>query len=350
MSNSDRKVLILSTGGTIAAAPRANGCLYPEPLTRERLLKAIPDLEAGCRIDVLPLMSKDSVNMEPQDWVTISETVYENINAYDGIVVIHGLDTLAYTAAALSLALHDLPVPVVLVGSATPCDFPASDAQEAISNAMLVACRSQIAEVCIMSDSRIIRGNRAKRIREIDLKNFASSGIPPLGYIDTKRITFQERYRKRSVCSCRIDAAFSPMVTGLTIYPGFPLKLLEAAIAAQPQSIVLMGYGSGCIPVEGAYSLLPLIEQYNQEILFVISSQIAHSQCWVEAHQVGDVLLQAGAVSAGDMTYETALVKLMWIHAHTSDRSETIHMLKSNYAGEISPQALNDADDYFVMK
>lgn len=345
------KILIVSTGGTIAALPNERGSLAMSPFSKDRLLKTLPEISQIADIDVLPLMMMDSVNMEPEHWVIIGKAIHEQIGKYRGFVVLHGLDTMAFTASALSLMFHGLTVPIVLTGATTPLEYISSDAEPNLIGAIQVAAQSDLAEVSIVSDGRIFRGSRVKKVQEIDFSTFESAIVPPLGVIKGNPILTNSYFKRGQSKQHTFDPKFCTDVVALMAYPGFDPRILEQVLNLNPLGLVMVGYGSGCLPVQGKSSVLPALEKFTQQKGHVlVATQVTFGQCWMDAHEVGSKLVDVGAISAQDMTYETAIVKLMWILGHTQKREEIIDMMHSCYAGEVAPQIMLGGEDFFGVK
>ncbi len=347
-TRSTKKVLLLSTGGTITAKEMKHNTLHADIFDKPRLLKAIPDLEQIAQIDMLELMRVDSVNMTPSDWVKIGTAINDNINAYDGIVVLHGLDTLPYTASALSFMFRNLPIPIVLTGSTAPLEYVSSDGKRNLIDAIQVAALSDLAEVCVVSDGHIFRGNRIKKVEEVDFCTFQSIIVPPLGLIKGNPILSNGYHKRNPKKKLVFDPRFETDVVALITYPGFNPRILDHILTLNPKGLVLVGYGSGCVPVDGEHSILPQIRKFNQQQgHIVVTTQVTFGQCYMSMHEVGRLALEAGAFSALDMTYETTIVKLMWALGRSSNKEKVLKIMQTNYAGEITPDIMEGGEDRF---
>jgi L-asparaginase len=348
-ASDQRRVLILSVGGIMTAVPQDNGVLLSGAFDEARVRKAIPDVEKIADIEVIQLMQADSANSQPADWLKIIRAVHENTDRYDGIVVLHGMDTMAYTAAALSFALRRLPVPVVFTGATTPLEYISSDAKRNLSDAIHAAAHADLAEVCVVNDGRILRGNRIKKITEMDYTNFETS-IESLGAVRQK-ITLNPTtgYAPRNKAKVIYQPKFNTDIVTQLVYPGYDSAVLEHIIGRDPDGIILLGYGKGGVPSTGKHSLIPLIKAYSDSGKpLIVATQVVFGQCWMGINDASQKALEAGAICAYDMTYETTIVKFMWVLAQTQDRNEVAHMMQSNYAGEIEPPIMDGADDHFT--
>lgn len=343
-------ILILSTGGNITASTGEDGSLKPTPFTRERLLAVAPDIGATYNIDIEAPMTKDSANFAPADWRKLGDRIHQAIRSgYDGVVVMHGLDTMPYTATALSLMLRSLPIPVVLVGATTPPEFITSDAKPNLLDAIRVAAQVDIAEVVVVSDGKIFRGNRVKKLRELDPRTFDFPDTTALGEVNNTAVTLLSPHRPRGAeGKFEYFPNLEPDVVSFMAHPGFQPARIERSLSLDPRGILFIGYGSGCFQVEGEQSILPMLKKLRSKgIPAVVATQVPFGGCHLDIHEVGCRLLAAGALSAHDMTYEAALVKLMWALGQTKNYRKVIQMMKNNYAGEISPPIMEGAEDYF---
>jgi L-asparaginase len=345
----NKQVLVISTGGAITAASSAAGVLQPEPMSKERLLRRIPDLERECGIKCQEIMNVSSELLAPHDWIRLSDVIHTVQDQYAGIVVLHGSSTLSYTAAALSLMLQHLSVPVVLTTSLLPLEYVSSDACANIKDAVKAAAVADLAEVCLMHDGMILRGCRVKKIRDIDYAMYDVTHTS--GYLGTIRgqISLQGEYRPRKERRMTYQPTLETDIGVHLMRPGFNSNILDSIIAHGSRGLVLVGYGTGTIPHEGPLSIIPSIEEARRQgMVVMIANQTAYGQCELGSYRGGCKAREAGAVSAHDMTYEAAIVKMMWVLGQTNDRAEAIRMLESNYVGEITAPVMEGAKDYFA--
>lgn len=325
------RILLVSTGGTITMLANGEGSLSP-CLDAEQLLVRVPELRQLAEVDVLPLVSLDSTNLQPDLWLRLSQVIFERMAAYDGFVVTHGTDTLVYTAAALSLMLQELPKPIVLTGAQVPLDEIGSDGRTNLINAFRVAILD-LAEVVVVFGSQIIRGPRAKKTSVFDLQAFTSVNAPPLGSIGLS-IRLSEPHRVRGRRKPLLRAFLAPEVAMIPVYPGLKPEIIDF-LASSHRGIVLEGYGSGNIPTEGR-SLCPAITAATQRrVPVVVCTQCMVGSTEMELYQVGRAALKAGAIPAMDMTPESTLVKLMWVLGQTSDPGTVESMMQKSFVGEV---------------
>lgn len=326
-----RRVLLVTTGGTITMLRGEKGALYPCE-DAGRLIEKIPELSSLAQIDVLPLANVDSSNLTPDLWVTIGRAIFQRMKDYDGIVVTHGTDTLCYTAAALSFILQELNKPVVLTGAQVPLEEIGSDGRANLINAVRVAI-SELAEVAVVFGTQIIRGTRAKKMSVFDLQAFVSVNDAPLGTIGLS-IKYNESAHFRSRKKPLLRAFLNENVAMIPVYPGLKSEVIEF-LGKTHDGIVLEGYGAGNIPT-GERSLIPVISAaIARNVPVVVCTQCILGSTEMELYQVGRAALDAGAIPAMDMTPETTLVKLMWVLGQTNDIATIDSMMQKSFVGEL---------------
>ncbi len=328
------KICLLHTGGTIGMKRGGNGSLKPF-FTGEELVKCIPGLADVACIEVKSLMNIDSANMQPENWIAIAEKIFENIDKYDGFVVTHGTDTMAYTASVLSFMLHNLGKPVVLTGAQKPLDDPATDAKQNLYNSV-IAAGMDIGEVCILFQDKLIRGNRAKKISEFHLDAFESYNVEPIGKIGIE-IKLAEHRRRRRDSNPQFIPKIEKRVALIELYPGIEPEVIDRTVKNGYRGIVINAFGAGNIPNIDKYSLVPSIcRAIEKNVPVVISTQCFVGAVELYLYEGGSAALKAGAISAQDMTLEAATTKLMWVLGQTSDMEKIREMMQTNYAGELT--------------
>ncbi len=341
------RVHIISTGGTIASrVDYRTGAVYPA-LTSQDLYKAVPEITSIAQIETEVLYSIFSEDMKPHHWAGMAEKVVEKIREGSmGVVIAHGTDTMAYSAAALSFALRNLPVPVVLVGSQRSSDRPSSDATLNLISAVLVAARAPFAEVVIVmhgesSDTYCLahRGTKVRKMHTSRRDAFKSINDVPLAKIEGMKITilnkrFNPRRGDREVI---LENKFDEKVSLVKIYPGMSGDIIDYMVDKKYHGIVLEGTGLGHVP----HSIFPSIRRaIEEEIPVVVTSQCLYGRINMNVYSTGRELLAMGVIPGEDMLPEVALVKLMWVLAKTRNLSEVKSLMLTNIAGEINPRTL----------
>ncbi len=302
----------------------------------EELLEAVPEIRSLCDVDFMPLAQLDSADMTPECWLKTTEAIEANYYDYDGFVITHGTDTMAFTAAALSFFLQELGKPIVLTGAQIPMDVMGSDARANLVNAFRVAT-SNLAEVVIVFGTKIIRGTRARKISAFSLEAFESINVPPLGEIGlTIRLSSQARRRSRNRMLL-VQKTLEPRVGLLNVYPGMDSELIRHAIDTHA-GLIILGYGAGTIPTGTKGGIIPALEYAHEKRKpIVLGTQCLRGNANPELYRVGKAALRAGVIPMVDMTPEAALVKLMWILGFTGDARLIHSMILKNYVGEIMP-------------
>ncbi|HZO12560.1 MAG TPA: asparaginase, partial [Polyangiaceae bacterium] len=250
----------------------------------------------------------DSSDMQPEHWIELARTIHEELPAYDGAVVVHGTDTMAYTASALSFLLPDLDRPVILTGSQRPLDEIRSDARENLIDAFQLATMP-IPEVGLAFASKLLRGCRTTKLDAWGLDAFDSPGCPPLAKLGLTVELGAHVLAPRTRMA--FDDRLEPRVLALRLFPGLNPGLLLGALDAGVRGFVFKAFGAGNLPTIER-SLIPVVDKATQlDVPVVIVSQCLHAYVDLSRYQGGAAALAAGAIGAGDMTDEAALTKLM---------------------------------------
>jgi len=330
-----RKVLLVTTGGTITMLRNGGGTLS-QCQDAGILTERVPELGELAEVDLVSVSNTDSSNIQPGLWVDTARAIYERMDDYDGFVVTHGTDTICYTSAALAFMLQELPRPVVATGAQVPLDDIGSDGHRNLINAVRVAV-SDVAEVTVAFGSEIINGTRAKKTSVFDMQAITSVNAYPLGNIGLF-IKFNAAARKRGPRKVLFQPFLNDSVAAVHVYPGFDPAILDY-LASTHAGVVLGGYGAGNIPTE-VKSLIPAIRAATDRgVPVVICTQCIIGSTQMELYEVGRAALDAGAIPAMDMTPETALVKLMWVLGQTDDLARVTSLMQKPFAGELHAQS-----------
>lgn len=338
-------VAIISTGGTIASrVDYRTGGVRPA-LSASDLYSVVPELSEVARIDAEILLSLFSENITPKNWSEMAKAVARHTEkGVDGIVVAHGTDTMAYTAAALSFALQNLPVPVILVGSQRSADRPSSDAATNLTGAVSAAAGAPFAEVVVamhgtVSDKTIVfhRGTKVRKCHTSRRDTFKSVNAKPLAKMEDTRITmlvddYVEREPKRKLV---LKPKFEEKVALVKFYPGLNPKVLEWYVDAGYRGIILEGTGLGHV---GKYCFSAVRKAVENNLVVAMTSQCIWGRVHMNVYDTGRDLLEIGVIPLEDMLPETALVKLMWVFGQTNNSEEAKRLLTANLAHEFSPR------------
>lgn len=341
------RVAIISTGGTIASrVDYRTGGVRPA-LSASDIYSIVPELSEIAIVDTKILLSLYSENIIASHWSKIARTVFDHINKGSaGVIVAHGTDTLGYTAAALSFALKDLPVPVILVASQRSADRPSSDAATNLIGAVTAAANAPFAEVVVamhetISDSPIIfhRGTKVRKCHTSRRDAFRSINADPVARFEDERITMLTRtYRERnSSRKPHLRADFNDKVTLVKFHPNQDPHVLEWYIDRGFRGLVLEGTGLGHI---GNYFFSSIRKAVENDVIVAMTSQCIWGRLGMNVYNQGRDLLAMGVLPLGDMLPETALVKLMWTLGQTADIDEAKILMTRNIANEVSSRTL----------
>ncbi len=313
--------LVISTGGTIASSRGDNG-LKPT-ITGEDLIRQVPQLEGRAhRIGIEDLMSKDSSNMVPSDWAEIARVVRQNEQVFHSVIILHGTDTMAYTASALSFLLCDFPKPVILTGSMKTITEFDTDAVDNIVSTFRFAdhliSRKQ-AGVSISFADKLIHGPRSEKIVSREKTAFESINYPLIGCDLNGDVSINHRPLLSGKSTFRdADYLLEKNIVLLKIYPGFQASFLEHVLDMSPRAVVLESLGLGGVPYIGE-NLLPALAMAREKgIPVVITTQCVYGGVDLTVYEVGRKTLDLGVISGRDMTKEAIITKLMVILPHVS--------------------------------
>jgi len=339
------KVSIVSTGGTIASkVDYRTGAVKPA-LDAADLYSVVPELADLADIEANVLFSLFSENIGPQHWPKIAEFVADQARkGADGVVIAHGTDTLGYTAAALSFALTDLPIPVVLVGSQRSSDRPSSDAASNLVAATAVAGQAPFAEVVVamhdwISDETVAvhRGTKVRKCHTSRRDAFRSVNQKPIAHYDlihrTLNLNATNYRQRRKGASLTVKSQFDPNVALIKFYPGISVGIIDWATATGFKGIVLEGTGLGHV---GETLFSSLERAVNDGVVVGMCSQCIWGRVHMNVYSTGRDLLRIGVLPLGDMLSETALVKMMWAFGQEKNPENVKKIMTTNMANELS--------------
>ena len=311
-----KKILLLATGGTIASRKTTHG-LSPA-LSGEDVRAAIDAVDAA--IEVIDLLSLDSTNIAPCHWQMIARKIAELRTNYDGFIITHGTDTMAYTAAALYYMLENLDRPVVITGSQRPLGTDGSDAEQNLRLAYEAAC-SGFAGVCLAFGGRLIHGNAAKKMYSLADDAFRSIG----------RAEIDLTAPSAPSAPFRLHDALDTRVAVIRLYPGMKPITIDAHIASGYRGIILEGYGLGSVPGDDAQeSFLPSLDRARtRACTVVLTTQCIYDGADLSRYEVGVRAAELGALSGGSLPIEALYVRLMQRLAETPE-GETVKSLEKN--------------------
>ena len=324
-----KKILLIGTGGTIASEVTESG-LAPE-LTTEQLLAHIPAISQICEADCVQLLNLDSTNITPEHWLLMARCIRENYERYDGFVLTHGTDTMAYTAAALSYLVQGSPKPVILTGAQKPIGFDSTDSKINLADAFRCAAED-MPGVAIVFNHKVILGTRARKTRSKSFQAFSSINYPDLGVL---RDGVLLRY-------IRQDCGPAPAFYGALDTKVALLKLIPGTDRAQADfllqrndALIIESFGVGGLPEAGGF--YDCVQQWmGAGKIIVLTTQVANEGSDLGVYHVGYRLKSdLQVLEAYDMTTEAVTAKLMWILGQTRERGEVEQLFYKPVARDI---------------
>ena len=333
-----KHVLIIYTGGTIGMTRTDNG-YAPRSGYFRAALDAISDLHSSEMpawdfMELSPLL--DSSNMTVHEWNRIAEMIAQQYDSYDGFVVLHGTDTMAYTASALSFMLGGLDKPVVLTGSQIPLCEIRSDGRDNLITALLIAGEGIVREVCLCFGGKLLRGNRATKFSADGLIAFLSPNYPSLA---DAGITI--RYNESALLpkpkgALKLQLLENIPIGALKVFLGIQFSLFEQIMTERLRGIVIETFGAGNIPGDGG-ALLPIIEKaFHNGTVLTVCSQCPQGAVALGAYETSNALKRAGAVSGLDMTPEAAVAKLYYLFSCGYEKERVKTLMEQDLRGEMT--------------
>ena len=325
-------ILMLTTGGTIMSTQTEEGYA---PAAPEVLLSQMGEVAKDYHVTVKEILRLDSSNIQPEEWKIIAQEVYNAGTLYDGIVVVHGTDTMSYTAAMLSFMLRNLPIPVVLTGSQVPVGQPFSDAIPNLCCAFAMAA-SSAPGVFIAFDRKIILGTRAVKVRTTGFNAFESINAPNAGVIDATGLHIDYDILVTPEGAYELQDSYSADVFLLKLTPATDPSIIDKLIDMGYKGIVIEAFGIGGIQFMRRDFIAKLERARANGVAIVVCSQCLYERSDFSLYQVGQKVMQTGAIQAFDMTSEAAVTKLMWALGQTDDMEKIRFIFETNYAGEVT--------------
>ena len=341
------RIAIVSTGGTIASRVDYRTGGVRAALSASELYSVVPELSEIAVVDTEILFSIFSENIVSKHWIETAKTVAKHIrNGVSGVVVAHGTDTLGYTAAALSFALQDLPVPVIMVASQRSADRPSSDAATNLVGAVKAAASAPFAEVVIamhetVSDTSIVfhRGTKARKCHTSRRDTFKSVNALPIARLENDKLNMLTKsYRKRDTSQkLNLVPNFEEKVALVKAYPDLNPQVIDWYVENDCRGIVLEGTGLGHV---GDYLFPSIRRAVEKDVIVCMTSQCIWGRLNMNVYDQGRDLLAIGVLSLDDMLPETAFVKLRWVLGQTSNTEEAKKLLMKNLAYEYSSRTV----------
>ena len=326
-----KKILLITTGGTIASIQTDNG-LVPG-LDGNQLIEFIPRLKNMCHIDVKAVFNLDSTNVYYKHWLMLVKVIKEEYENYDGFVICHGTDTLSYTASVLSYLIQNSKKPIVLTGAQKPINLDISDAKTNLLDSFTYACENNSKGVVLIFNGNVILGTRARKIRTKSFDAFSSIDYPRIAIVkDGVVIPYITNLNENTVFYDKLD----PNVGLLKLIPGLDYKVLEFMLQTY-DALVIESFGVGGLPNYEDRSFNDLVEKYTKQgKIVVMTTQVPNEGSDIAIYQVGHYLKQnPNVLEAYDMTTEAVVTKLMWVLGITKDIKEIKDLFYKTISNDI---------------
>ncbi|MDA7858184.1 asparaginase [Mariniblastus sp.] len=335
-----KKICVINTGGTLSMRRSESG-YRPSPgylanqmANMDELSQApMPEFDL---IEYEPLV--DSSNMTPDIWRKIANDIQERHDAYDGFVVLHGTDTMAYSAAALAFMLDGLSKPVIFTGAQLPLGQIRNDARENLKTAMVLAANYQIPEVGLLFGDHLFRGCRSTKVSATRFDAFDSPNYPPLATVGTSIEIFEENFlsSESRLGSLQVNPIEATEVAAFRLFPGMSIDILHHLLQRPLKGIILETFGDGNGPTESRFFLEAISSATQAGMVILGCTQCLHGEMTQGSYATGTALTEAGVIPGRDMTIEAALTKMQFLFSQNFSVDEIRAKIGQNLVGEIS--------------
>ncbi|MBM7616891.1 L-asparaginase [Weissella uvarum] len=325
-----QKILVLTTGGTIASHKTENGLA---PGMADDVLLSYFDVPAEVQLSAESVMNKDSTNMQPEDWVTLADRIRNDQDDYDAFIITHGTDTMGYTAAGLSYLLNGIDCPVVLTGSQVPLGMDETDAVRNLNDALTFAIKTPLNGVYVVFNGVVIAGTRAIKTKTKSYDAFESVNFPYIAQVqDGELFNLFEPDPNDKVMPSELKLDTNVFV--LKAFPGLQPEIIDY-LGEHIDGLIIESFGNGGLPFENR-NLVPGIARLTDAgIPVIITTQILQEGQDIYLYEVGQQVAQAGGISVGDMNTEAVVAKLMWVLAQTKNMDTIKVMMQKPIAHDL---------------
>lgn len=312
-----KEILLIATGGTIASKPTSVG-LVPS-ITSEEIIEFVPKIAQLCKVSTIQLMNIDSSNMDHNGWIKIANCIKENYNKYDGFVITHGTDTLAYSSSALSYLIQNSKKPIVMTGSQKSIYLQDTDARKNLYDSFIFACDDKASGVHIVFDSKVIVGTRARKTRTHSYNAFDSVDYPIVAVILNEKVIYyiEEKVEGDPIFYDELNSK----VSIIKLVPGINYEIFEF-VGEISDVLIIEGFGVGGLPCyNDENKLAKSVEKLKENgKIIVFSTSVPHEGSNIEVYQVGNEIKNSLKLLENyNMTMESTVCKLMWITSITKD-------------------------------
>ena len=327
-----KNILILNTGGTFSSEASGHG-LAPS-ITGDEIVKKLGILDDDISISVEDFCSLDSANIMPDDWVSIACKIAGSIADYNGFIVIHGTDTLAYTSSMLSFMLQNIQVPVVVTGSQMPLNSPMSDALMNLQCAVWMAV-SGVPGVFVAFDRKIMLGCRTSKVRTLSFNAFESINCPYIGEVNAYGLQLYTD-RKAKMTRINLQTDYSDRIAVLKVFPGMDLDIFSFLQDHGYEGVYIEGFGLGGLPFLRNDITAEIRKASDNGLPILVGSQCRYEGSDLSVYETGQRILDCGGIPVYDMTQEAVVTKLMWVLGQTKKYDQVRWLFGSDLVGEVT--------------
>jgi len=327
-----KRIRLINTGGTFSSRPSAHG-LTPE-IRSEEVLALLGGVDSEMELVQEDYCSLDSANITPEDWRSLALRIGEDIAAFSGVVIIHGTDTMAYTASMLSFMLQNPPIPIVLTGSQMPLGVPMSDAADNCRCALQMAA-SGIGGVFVAFDRKIMLGCRTSKVRTVSFNAFESINYPYIGEVNALGLQLHPRWNAEWL-PFRLYPDYSARIAVLKLFPGMDPDIFRFLQEQGYEGIYIEGFGLGGVPFLKGDLTAEIRRASDAGLPILVGSQCKYEGSNLSVYETGRRILECGGIPVHDMTQEAVVTKLMWCLGQTKRRDEVRRLFQQNLAQEVS--------------
>ena len=327
-----KKILILNTGGTFSSQASGHG-LAPS-LTGDEILARLGIVSEDISLVVDDYCSLDSANIMPDDWVSIAQRIAGSIPDYDGFIIIHGTDTMAYTSSMLSFMLQNIQLPVVITGSQMPLGAPMSDALMNLQCAVWMAA-SAVPGIFVAFDRKVMLGCRTSKVRTVSFNAFESINYPYIGEVNAFGLQLHTD-RKPKMARLNLQTDYSDRIAVLKVFPGMDLEIFAFLQDKGYEGVYIEGFGLGGLPFLRRDITAEIRKASDKGLPILVGSQCRYEGSDLSVYETGQRILDCGGIPVYDMTQEAVVAKLMWCLGQTKKYEQIRWLFGSDIVGEVT--------------